>query len=60
MAIIDQIKTSTLSLTPSTGKPDTMQGALPTSTNQTVTDLAKSQLDLGVANPEKYLDKKPQ
>jgi hypothetical protein len=60
MAIIDQVKTSTLSLGPSTAKPDTMQGALPTSTNQTVTSLVKSQLDLGVANPEKYLDKKPQ
>jgi hypothetical protein len=58
MAIIDQVKTSALSLGGKT--PETSPTALPTSTNQTVTDLAKSQLDLGVANPEKYLDKKPQ
>jgi len=58
MAIIDQLKDSSLSLQGKT--PETPANALPTSTNQTVTDLAKSQLDLGVANPEKYLDKKPQ
>jgi hypothetical protein len=58
MAIIDQLKESTLSLGGQT--PETAANALPTSTNQTVTDLAKSQLDLSVANPEKYLDKKPQ
>jgi len=58
MAIIDQLKDSSLSLQGKT--PETPANALPTSTNQTTTDLAKSQLDLGVANPEKYLDKKPQ
>jgi hypothetical protein len=58
MAIIDQLKDSTLSLGGKT--PETPLNATAASTNQTVTDLAKSQLDLGVANPEKYLDKKPQ
>jgi hypothetical protein len=58
MAIIDQLKDSSLSLNGKT--PETPLNATAQSTNQTVTDLVKSQLDLGVANPEKYLDKKPQ
>lgn len=58
MAIIDQVKDSTLSLQGKT--PETPANALPSSTNQTVNDLNKSLLDLPVANPEKYLDKKPQ
>lgn len=58
MAIIDQLKDSTLSLQGKT--PETPLNATAQSTNQTVTSLVKSQLDLGVANPEKYLDKKPQ
>ena len=50
--ILDQLQTSQLSL----------QGKTPETspTNQTVKDLEKSLLDLPVANPEKYLDKKPQ
>jgi hypothetical protein len=58
MSIVDQAKTSTLSLQDK--KPETPLNATAQSTNLTVTSLAKSQLDLGVANPEKYLDKKPQ
>jgi len=56
--ILDQVTTSTLSLQGKT--PETSPNALPSSTNQTVNDLNKSLLDLPVANPEKYLDKKPQ
>ncbi len=56
--ILDQVTTSTLSLQGKT--PDTPANALPSSTNQTVKGLEKSLLDLPVANPEKYLDKKPQ
>jgi hypothetical protein len=58
MSIVDQAKTSTLSLQDKT--PETPLNATAQSTNLTVTSLVKSQLDLGVANPEKYLDKKPQ
>ena len=58
MSVLDQLKDSSLSLQGKT--PETPITATAQSTNQTVTDLAKSQLDLGVANPEKYLDKKPQ
>ena len=56
--ILDQLKTSSLSLQGKT--PETSPTALPSSTNQTVKDLEKSVLDLPVANPDKYLDKKPQ
>jgi hypothetical protein len=56
--ILDQLKDSSLSLQGKT--PETSPTALPSSTNQTVNGLGKSILDLPAANPEKYLDKKPQ
>lgn len=58
MEILDQLKGSSLSLQGKT--PETPANALPSSTNQTVNDLGKTSLDLPVANPDKYLDKKPQ
>jgi|LauGreDrversion4_2_1035121.scaffolds.fasta_scaffold03794_6 hypothetical protein len=56
--ILDQVTNSTLSLQGQT--PNIPANALPSSTNQTVKGLEKSLLDLPLANPEKYLDKKPQ